>query len=205
MNDQEQSTRASRRRLLKSVVAGGGVFAIGRTLPESWTSPTVKAVMLPAHAQMSPGSFDGLFIDVRTISGGVPAQTEFFAESRQSSILDLFISPAQAASFHCNAVTIIQINVSGNQADICLSSIFGDAEQGSTDVNLSTGQLRDIGSVGASTVGMSNMQVSSDASQITGDLGGCGSFTAIRSVGSFGCFANLTSNTYLSSPFSDQA
>jgi hypothetical protein len=199
MTDQTQNKHTARRKLLKSVVAGGGVFAVGKMLPESWTRPVVQAVALPAHAQTSPGNFDGLYVQDRRIAFSQPV------EVRERSILDMFVSPAQAASFFCNAVTRIQISVNGDQADVCLSTFTGDAEQGSTDVNLNTGEFGDINSVGASTVGMSNMRVNSDASQVTGILNGCGEFVANRTPGPFQCLANLTSNSYLSSPFANKA
>lgn len=45
--------RQSRRRTLKSIVAGGVVYST-QSIPESWLTPVVKSVVLPAHAQTSP-------------------------------------------------------------------------------------------------------------------------------------------------------
>ena len=45
----------SRRKLLKSIAAGSGAIVAGKSLPESWSKPVVDSVMLPAHAQTSPG------------------------------------------------------------------------------------------------------------------------------------------------------
>ena len=42
----------SRRRLLQVLVAGG-VVVTAKSVPNSWSRPVVKAVMLPAHAQTS--------------------------------------------------------------------------------------------------------------------------------------------------------
>lgn len=44
----------NRRKLLKSIAAGGGAIVVGKSLPESWSKPVVDSVMLPAHAQTSP-------------------------------------------------------------------------------------------------------------------------------------------------------
>ena len=46
-------TFQARRKLLKSVTAGGSVLIIGKSLPESWTKPVIDVALLPAHAQMS--------------------------------------------------------------------------------------------------------------------------------------------------------
>jgi len=45
----------SRRKLLKSIAAGSGAIVAGKSLPDSWSRPVVDFVMLPAHAQTSPG------------------------------------------------------------------------------------------------------------------------------------------------------
>lgn len=49
----ENKTSTSRRRLLTALTAGG---AAAITAPSEWTKPALKAVMLPAHAQTSPGA-----------------------------------------------------------------------------------------------------------------------------------------------------
>ncbi|MGA8260156.1 MAG: hypothetical protein WB783_08095 [Arenicellales bacterium] len=52
---------SSRRRLLKSLVLGGGVLTTAPSLPRNWVTPVVQAVVLPAHAQTSAinGEFAG--------------------------------------------------------------------------------------------------------------------------------------------------
>lgn len=196
MTDKEQKKYASRRKLLKSVVAGGGVLATGKLLPESWMKPVVQAVVLPAHAQTSPGSFDGLYVFDAGSTGDA-------MDSQPGSILDMFVSPAHATHLTCNAVSQIQINVSGGNADICFT-YFGSNLPGSTSVNESTGELADatISGPGAELTGM---QVSSDAMQIDGAVRHCFPFVATRTSGSFSCSGNLTSSEYLSSPFADKA
>ena len=49
----------NRRKLLKSVAAGGGAIIAGKAIPESWVKPAVDSVVLPAHAQTSRGPFSG--------------------------------------------------------------------------------------------------------------------------------------------------
>ena len=52
MTDKKSSE--SRRKLLKSIAAGGGAIVAGKSLPENWKKPVVDSVLLPAHAQTSP-------------------------------------------------------------------------------------------------------------------------------------------------------
>ena len=55
MDMPENKSNDSRRKLLKSIAAGSGAIVAGKSLPESWSRPVVDSVMLPAHAQTSPG------------------------------------------------------------------------------------------------------------------------------------------------------
>lgn len=50
-----ENNSPARRRLLKAMGAAGGIVAGARTLPPTWTQPVVDGVLLPAHAQTSPG------------------------------------------------------------------------------------------------------------------------------------------------------
>lgn len=49
-----QTSDGSRRKLLKSLAAGSGAILAGKSLPDTWVSPVVDTVILPAHAQTSP-------------------------------------------------------------------------------------------------------------------------------------------------------
>ena len=50
-----------RRKLLKSVVAGGGAVTVAKMLPDQWARPVVDSVMLPSHAQTSMAAI-GAFV-----------------------------------------------------------------------------------------------------------------------------------------------
>lgn len=50
----DKKSSEKRRKLLKSIAAGGGAIVAGKSLPENWTKPVVGNVILPAHAQTSP-------------------------------------------------------------------------------------------------------------------------------------------------------
>jgi hypothetical protein len=46
-----------RRNVLKGgIVVGGAAVAAALTLPKKWSRPLVEAVVVPAHAQTSPGA-----------------------------------------------------------------------------------------------------------------------------------------------------
>lgn len=61
-DDSEKKPRPSekgpeRRKVLKGgVVIGGAVVGSALTLPKKWTRPIVDAVIVPAHAAVSPGA-----------------------------------------------------------------------------------------------------------------------------------------------------
>ena len=46
----KDASSSGRRKLLKSLVAGGGVWTTAKVLPESWQKPVVDSIILPAHA-----------------------------------------------------------------------------------------------------------------------------------------------------------
>jgi len=46
----DKKSNDSRRKLLKSIVAGSGTVVAGKSLPESWSKPVIDSVVLPAHA-----------------------------------------------------------------------------------------------------------------------------------------------------------
>lgn len=206
MSGDQQKKATGRRKLLRSVVAGGGVLAAGRLLPDNWARPVVQSVILPAHGQTSPVSFDGLYV---AVNGDIADA----ASSQPGSILDMFISPARAASFYCNAVTRVQISVSGDQAQVCLST-SDDAQSADTNVDPDTGVLDDVSEVGDSTIGLANMMVSADASNVSGNFTSTRSdpscdglsFTAARTDGESSCAPIATSSSsYISSPFKGKA
>jgi len=64
----KNKTAENRRKLLKTVVAGGGAIIAGKTLPEKWGRPVVDSVMLPAHAQASASFAGGAMVSLETDS-----------------------------------------------------------------------------------------------------------------------------------------
>ena len=54
MDDKAKSVE-SRRKVLRSLGGAAGALGAASQAPESWTRPVVESVILPAHAQTSPG------------------------------------------------------------------------------------------------------------------------------------------------------
>jgi hypothetical protein len=65
-DDATRIEQQKRRRLLSAIVAGGAASTL---LPQKWSKPVVDSVMLPAHAQMSPGALVACTVTGYLISG----------------------------------------------------------------------------------------------------------------------------------------
>jgi hypothetical protein len=203
MTDQNQGKNSARRRLLKSVVAGSGVFAVGRTLPESWLEPVVKSVALPAHAQTSP--FAG-----PTGNFGA-AVSSIGANERDGSILDMFVEPARALVPFDAVVGNVQFTayytVRENDALICGRAMWaGNVMATLSDTVGRTGDSLDdfSQSVGPVSLMFTNQQVSGGGVSLTAstDEAGNPSDSFIAPPGGPGCL-NVTVINNSSSPYPD--
>ena len=76
-----------RRKLLKSIAAGSGAVIAGKNLPESWSQPIVDSVMLPTHAQTSPGQYT---------SGGLINLSSVQSDGMYARVLDSLAPSANA-------------------------------------------------------------------------------------------------------------
>jgi hypothetical protein len=56
MTQNSKDLKKNRRKALKSIIAGSGAVVAGAHVPSSWRQPIVESVVLPAHAQTSPGT-----------------------------------------------------------------------------------------------------------------------------------------------------
>lgn len=72
---------AKRRGVLKKIAIGGGLVSMPM-LPSKWVEPAVNSVVLPAHAQTSPGGGNG---GTTTSSPGGSSSSSFSSSSFSSS------------------------------------------------------------------------------------------------------------------------
>ena len=86
MADKKSDDR--RRKLLKTIAAGSGLIAAGKSLPDSWSRPVVDSIMLPAHAQTSGRIFTG--------SGNVVIEGKSNSDTRFAALTDTLIPEAHA-------------------------------------------------------------------------------------------------------------
>lgn len=99
-NSNHLKTTAARRRILRTLLASGGMIAGTRALPEQWAKPVVESVILPAHAQGSvtlTPTPTPLIFTTRQMGGPGPAKPA--ATSQQSTaagLLNMIIPPAEA-------------------------------------------------------------------------------------------------------------
>ena len=114
-------TSTKRRKLLKSVAAGGSTLVVAKVLPDQWARPVVESVMLPAHAQTSSSSAFGPFGSVGPIAMTETEPSLQMAEQGFSEeLLEFFIPAVQAILPTPDAVTLTA-NSSGDSF-LCASA-----------------------------------------------------------------------------------
>lgn len=203
MTDREVNNNGARRRLLKSIVAGGGVLATGKLLPENWARPLVQSVVLPAHAQTSPGGPTGNF--------GVAI--DLTSNDRSPSILDHFVPTAHAAPLPGSAkVGNVSYDafwtVRDNDASICGQAWYLGENATSIGgvVGRSGNSLDDFSEfVGPVTLSFTNQEVSEDRVRFTASTTDSGnpSQPAVAPAGGPGCPEDIGFNSSTSSPYPD--
>lgn len=88
-----------RRRRLKQILAGGGMFVGAAAMQKEWSKPVIDSVILPVHAQTS------------TLNGAFTAAADVSADP---GLLDMLVPTAHAAGYHLE----ICINVVNGVANV---------------------------------------------------------------------------------------
>lgn len=87
----DRSARNKRRKLLKTIAAGTGAVAAGKSLPENWSRPVVDAVVLPGHAQTSSRVYAA---NLTVLLGSTEATSRMAGNGR--GLLDVLVPGANA-------------------------------------------------------------------------------------------------------------
>ena len=99
-DDTEQGSADSktqgRRKLLKSVVAGGGAATVAKMMPEQWARPVVDSVMLPSHARTSQVSPFGPFMNANGPFAMADQETQLAEQGFSKELLEFFAPVAEA-------------------------------------------------------------------------------------------------------------
>jgi len=114
----ENKTLENRRKLLKTVAAGGGAIIAGKTLPEKWGRPVVDSVLLPAHAQTSTAP-----PAATTFSGNTTASIK--TDSMFARAMDSLVPRAHAGGHNYNVSWCIT-PVSATTADVYFLLVRAD-------------------------------------------------------------------------------
>ena len=116
----DRTRNDARRKLLKTLVAGGGVVATAKLMPEQWARPVVDSIMLPGHAQTTGNPF-GSFTASGPLAMMAAPQETMLADSGFSEELLEFFTPAAQAAPGCSDTALInaEINEAGLISVIC--------------------------------------------------------------------------------------
>ena len=158
-----ESQIQARRKLLKTLLAGGGVVSTAQVLPENWVRPVINTVALPAHAQTSFFQVRGLILDS---GASIQSGTRSFAQS----ISDFLIQPAQAGIpfFLCCITITFKGDPSDNDTEVEIE-IDCDAQPGA-DGSGTVKKLKNDGiSVNGSTVTASTVSTNLVIGEIDGE------------------------------------
>lgn len=119
MNEKLDSpvTAEGRRRLLKTLAVSGATAAL---LPEKWVKPLIDKILVPAHAQTSVVSFDGIYVNIDK-----NLATTYVPNSLFERLANTLVPAAHAASqsilaqplLSCSNVCI-EFTVSGNSVNV---------------------------------------------------------------------------------------
>ncbi len=123
----KDSTRnLARRKILRTLVVGGGALTAAKVTPEQWTKPVVEAVVLPSHATTSVigrtlnpfGNFSSGPVMVDAVN---PISEQLLADEQISEeLLEFFMPSAHAQVIDCNLN--FSASVQNTSMNICWTS-----------------------------------------------------------------------------------
>jgi len=103
-------TRTARRRLLKALAGGSGAVVVSGSLPQRWGRPHVQSVVLPAHADATPG---GVYLDLGVVLANGLGEVEP-SRSPIRQLVDGLVPSAVAGGLEQAAVCVTDLG--GGQA-----------------------------------------------------------------------------------------
>ena len=129
-NDSNSSTddkNLGRRKIVKSLIAGGGVIGAASTV-DKWAKPVVSSLTLPAHAQTTEVDADPLgnffILDRLIVTNSNNTFDEMLADESMSEELLEFFLPSANAGPSCqigNCSIDIDATFTGTDAYFCLA------------------------------------------------------------------------------------
>ena len=127
--NEDNTKNNARRKILRSIVAGGGAFTAAKVTPREWIKPVIENVILPGHAQTSAvtspvspfGSFTSgpVMVDMTNQN---PDQL-IADESISKELLEFFMPSAQAQIGCSNSSCNVEFSADVQNASmfVCLS------------------------------------------------------------------------------------
>jgi hypothetical protein len=132
----DNTRNLARRKILRTLVAGGGALTAAKITPEQWTKPVVEAVVLPSHAATSVvrgtsspfGNFSSGLVTVDTVN---PISEQLLADEPISEELLEFFMPSANAQPVCSNLSCdveFSASVQNTSMSICWTGdTFGSA------------------------------------------------------------------------------
>ena len=183
-NDNEKLASEGRRLLLKSLAAGGAAAAF---LPDKWSKPVIDRILVPAHAQGSPGLY-GIYTNNGSGRLGSNFQPGMF-ERLANMILPVANAGVDGLA-PCNA-RCIALDVKTN------NSVIGYVV-GSIGTGIFNPGLLEITDINVKGCGgdyfLSNIKINSGGTGATGTIGP--STSNVTSVSSAGCYTSQFSLSF---------
>lgn len=122
----DDTRNLARRKILRTLVAGGGALTAAKITPEQWTKPVVEAVMLPSHAATSIirgasspfGNFSSGVVTVDTVD---PISEQLLADEPISKeLLEFFMPSAHAQPMCSNLSCNVEFSASVQNASMSI-------------------------------------------------------------------------------------